>query len=128
MGRNFRRTRHWLVIDVLLPVGFTGLDAVATLAGASWWPAHPGSLAWSMLGVQALADLSLIFRRRAPLTVIAVLAGFTLAISLLVSPAGLLTPANAGNIWAPCSTELAASAPFCYPKDRRGGVGAVGVV
>src|ERR1700722_4392337 len=128
MGRNFRRTRHWLVIDVLLPVGFTGLDAVTTLAGASWWPAHPGSLAWSMLGVQALADLSLVFRRRAPLTVIAVLAGFTLAISLLISPAGLLTPANAGNIWAPYSTVLAAYGPFYYPKDRRVAFAAFGML
>ena len=128
MGRNFRRTRHWLVIDVLLAVGFTGLDAVATLAGASWWPAHPGSLAWSMLGVQALADLSLVFRRRAPLTVIAVLAGFTLAISLLISPAGLLTPANAGNIWAPYSTVLAAYGPFYYPKDRRVAFAAFGML
>ena len=128
MGRNFRRTRHWLVIDVLLAVGFTGLDAVTTLAGASWWPAHPGSLAWSMLGVQALADLSLVFRRRAPLTVIAVLAGFTLAISLLISPAGLLTPANAGNIWAPYSTVLAAYGPFYYPKDRRVAFAAFGML
>ena len=61
---------------------------MATLAGASWWPAHPGPLAWAMLAVQALADLSLVVRRRAPITVIAILAGFTLAISLLISPAG----------------------------------------
>ena len=51
--------RHWLAVDVLLAVGFALLDTVATLAGASWWPAHPSGLAWAMLAVQALAVLSL---------------------------------------------------------------------
>jgi DNA-binding NarL/FixJ family response regulator/signal transduction histidine kinase len=110
---------RWLMIDVLLAVGFAAADTGATLGGASWWPAHPGPLAWWLLGVQAVADLSLVARRRAPLTEIAILGGFTLLISMLISPAGVLTPANAGNIWAPYGTVLAAYGPFYYRKDRR---------
>jgi signal transduction histidine kinase len=109
--------RHWLAVDVLIAAGFALLDTVTTLAGASWWPAHPSTLAWVMLAVQALADLSLAARRRAPITVIAILTAFTLAISLLISPAGALTPANPGNIWAPFGTILAAYGPFYYCKD-----------
>ena len=70
------------------------------------------TLAWAMLAVQALADLSLAARRRAPMIVIAILAAFTLAISLLIS-AGALTPAHAGNVWAPFGTVLAAYG-LCY--------------
>ena len=128
MGRNFRRTRHWVLIDVLLAVGFAGLDTVLTLVGGSWWPAHPGPLAWSMLGLQALADLALVVRRRWPLTVIAILAGFTLAISLLISPAGLLTPVHDTNVWAPVGTIVAAYGPFYYPKDRRVAFAAFGAL
>jgi signal transduction histidine kinase len=119
MGVRTWLRQHWLVTDVLIAVGFALLDTVATLAGASWWPAHPSPLAWAMLGVQALADLSLAARRRAPIAVIAVLTGFTLAISFLVSPAGVLTPANPGNVWAPFGTVLAAYGPFNYCKDAR---------
>jgi hypothetical protein len=36
--------------------------------------------------------------RRAPLTVVAVLAAFTLAVTLLSWPAGALTRAHAGNV------------------------------
>lgn len=128
MSRDFRRTRHWIAIDVSLAVGFAALDTVLTLAGGSWWPAHPGPLAWTMLGLQALADLSLVARRRWPLTVIAILAGYTLAISLLISPAGLLTPVHAGNVWAPYGTILAAYGPFYYPKDRRVAFAAFGTL
>ncbi|MGH3301085.1 MAG: histidine kinase [Streptosporangiaceae bacterium] len=120
--------RHWLVVDVLVAVGFALLDTGATLAGASWWPAHPGALAWAMLASQAAADLSLAARRRVPMIVIAILAGFTLAISLLISPAGALTPANAGNVWAPYGTVLAAYGPFYYGKDRRTAFAAVGML
>ena len=120
--------RHCLAVDVLIAVGFVLLDTTATLAGASWWPAHPGTFAWAMLGVQGLADLSLAFRRRAPLTVIAILAAFTLAISLLISPAGLLTPVHDGNVWAPYGTVLAAYGPFYYRKDRRTAFAAVGML
>jgi signal transduction histidine kinase len=128
MSRNFRRTRHWLVIDVSLAVGFAGLDTVLTLTGGSWWPAHPSTLAWSMLGLQAVADLTLVARRRFPLTVIAILAAYTLAISLLISPAGLLTPVHAANVWAPAGTLLAAYGPFYYPKDRRVAFAAFGTL
>jgi signal transduction histidine kinase len=123
-SRWFRR--HWLVLDVLLAVGFAAGDTLATLGGDSWWPHHPGTLAWAMLVVQALADLSLIARRKAPVLVIAILAGFTVAISMLISPAGLLTPAVAGTVWAPFGTVLAAYGPFYYRKDRRVAFAAVG--
>src|SRR5215472_12555158 len=96
-ARSAWSRRHWLAVDVTIAVGFVVIDTVATLAGASWWPAHPSTLAWSMLGVQALVDLSLIARRRAPLLVIGIMAAFTLAISLLVSPADAIVPVNAGN-------------------------------
>jgi signal transduction histidine kinase len=125
-GAWFRR--HWLAVDVLLAVGFALLDTGATLAGASWWPAHPGGLAWAMLAVQALADLSLAARRRAPMIVIAILAAFTLAISLLISPAGALTPAQAGTVWAPYGTVLAAYGPFYYRRDRRTAFAAVAIL
>ena len=124
-GRRWFR-RHWLAVDVYLAVFFAGVDTLATLGGASWWPHHPGSLAWAMLIVEVLADLSLIARRRAPILVIAILAGFTVAISLLISPAGALTPAGTGLVWAPYGTILAAYGPFYYRKDRRTAFAAVG--
>jgi len=120
--------QHWLAMDVLIAVGFALLDTATTLSGASWWPTHPSTLAWIMLAVQALADLSLAARRRAPIVVIAILTGFTLAISLLISPAGALTPAHAGNVWAPYGTILAAYGPFYYCKDRRTAFAAVGMM
>jgi signal transduction histidine kinase len=119
--------RHLLAADVLLAVGFALLDTVATLAGASWWPAHASTLAWAMLAVQALADLSLAARRRAPMIVIAILAAFTLAISLLIS-AGALTPAHAGNVWAPFGTVLAAYGLCYYRRDRRTALVAVAIL
>ena len=45
--------RHWLAVDVLLAVFFVLLDTGATLAGASWWPAHPGTLAYSEMNLVA---------------------------------------------------------------------------
>ena len=119
--------RHLLAADVLLAVCFALLDTVATLAGASWWPVHASTLAWAMLAVQALADLSLAARRRAPMIVIAILAAFTLAISLLIS-AGALTPAHAGNVWAPFGTVLAAYGLCYYRRDRRTALVAVAVL
>src|SRR5256886_5283963 len=115
-------------LDAFLAGFFVLADAVLTLAGASWWPAHPGPLAWPMLAVQALADASLVFRRRAPMLVIAILGGFSLVISLLISPAGLITPENAGNVWAPLGTVLAAYGPFYYRRDRRAAFAAVGTL
>jgi signal transduction histidine kinase len=120
--------RHRLATDALIAAFFVAIDTAATLGGTSWWPAHPGSLAWLMLGLQGLADASLVFRRRAPLTVIAILAGFTVAVSLLISPAGLLVPANPGNVWAPYGTVLAAYGPFYYRRDRRAAFAAVGML
>ncbi|MGH3174999.1 MAG: hypothetical protein ACRDPF_14180, partial [Streptosporangiaceae bacterium] len=108
MGLRMCARRNRLALDALLAGFFVLLDTVLTLAGASWWPAHPGTLAWAMLAVQGLADASLVFRRRAPMLVIAILGGFSLVISLLISPAGLITPENAGTVWAPFGTVLAA--------------------
>jgi signal transduction histidine kinase len=111
--------RHWFAMDVALAVFFVLLDTGATLAGASWWPAHPGPLAWSLLALQAAAVSSLVVRRRAPLLVIAVLGGFTLAVTLLIWPAGALVPADPGNLWAPFGTILASYGPFYYRENRR---------
>src|SRR5215469_5911768 len=120
--------RNRLALDATLACFFVLLDATTTLAGGSWWPAHPGKVAWAMLAVQALADASLVARRRAPMLVIAVLTGFTLAVSLLISPAGALMPAHAGNLWAPYGTILAAYGPFYSCKDRRTAFAAVGMM
>lgn len=120
--------RNGLAVDALIACFFVLLDTITTLADASWWPAHPSKLAWIMLVVQAVADTSLVARRRAPMLVIAVLAGFTLALSLLISPAGALTPASTASIWAPYGTVIAAYGPFYYRKDRRGAFAAVGML
>ncbi|WP_199429541.1 sensor histidine kinase [Qaidamihabitans albus] len=111
--------RHRLAADVAIAAFFVVLDTGTTLAGLTWWPAHPGTLAWVMLGVQALACLALAARRRAPLTVLAVLGAFTLAVTLLISPVGALTPASGSNVWAPFATVLAAYGPLYYRQDRR---------
>jgi signal transduction histidine kinase len=120
--------RHQLAQDALVAGAAVLVDTVTTLVGGSWWPAHPGPLAWSMLVLQALADASLVLRRRAPMLVIAILTAFTLAISLLIDPAGALTPAVSGNIWAPYGTIVAAYGPFYYAKNRRAAFGAVGIL
>ena len=117
-----------LALDAFLAGFFIVVDTVLTLVGTSWWPAHPGTLAWAMLAVQALADASLVFRRRAPMLVIAILGGFSLVISLLISPAGLITPENTGTVWAPLGTVLAAYGPFYYRRDRRAAFAAVGTL
>src|ERR1051326_5576839 len=123
-----RPPRHSAALDAALACFFVLLDTTLTLAGGSWWPAHPGKLAWAMLVLQAVADVSLVARRRAPMLVIAILTGFTLAISLLISPAGALAPAHAGNLWGPYGTVLAAYGPFYYGKDRRTAFAAVGLM
>src|SRR5690242_18497577 len=120
--------RKNVALDVGLACFFVLLDTTVTLAGASWWPVHPDKLAWAMLVLQALADASLVARRRAPMLVIAILTGFTLAISLLITPAGALTPAHWDNVWAPFGTVLAAYGPFYYGKDRRTAFAAVGIM
>jgi hypothetical protein len=126
MTRGSWLRRHSMTRDVVIAACFVALDTAATLAGASWWPAHPGTLAWVMLACQGMADASLAFRRRAPMTVMAILAGFTLAVSLLISPASLLTPRNTGNVWAPYGTVLAAYGPFYYRRNLRAAFAAVG--
>ncbi|WP_371656374.1 MULTISPECIES: sensor histidine kinase [unclassified Streptomyces] len=111
--------RHRVAVDVAIAVAFVVLDTGATLIGLSWWPDHPGALAWVMLGAQALACASLAFRRVAPLAVVGVLGAFTLAVTLLNSPAGALTPATDTNVWAPYATMVAAYGPFFCRNDRR---------
>jgi len=106
-------------VDVGIAAFFVLLDTGATLVGASWWPAHPGTLAWVLLCLQAAACFSLVARRRAPLTVVGILAAFTLALTLLIYPVGALTPAHQWNVWAPFATVLAAYGPFFYRQDRR---------
>jgi len=119
--------RHWVAFDVALAVFFVLLDTVLTLTGASWWPAHPDALAWTLLGIQAAACATLAIRRRAPITVMYILAAFTLAVTLIIYPAGALTPANSDNVWAPISTVVAAYGVF-YVRDRRTALIAVGVL
>ncbi|HTS98160.1 MAG TPA: histidine kinase [Streptosporangiaceae bacterium] len=111
--------RHRLAVDVAIAVFFVLLDTAVTLAGGSWWPVRPDALAWVMLGVQAAACATLVVRRRAPVTVVAVLAAFTLAVTLLISPGGALTPEHLNDVWAPYATVLAAYGPFFYGRDRR---------
>ncbi|GHJ35569.1 histidine kinase [Streptomyces sp. TS71-3] len=111
--------RHWVALDVAIAVAFTLLDTGLTLLGATWWPHHPGALAWVMLGMQALACGSLAVRRIAPLTVVGLLGAFTLAVTLLISPAGALTPAHHANSWAPLSTMMAAYGPLFYHPGRK---------
>ena len=120
--------RHQRATDIAVAAGFVVLDTTVTLVGGSWWPARPGPLAWVMLGLQAAACASLAVRRRAPLTVVAILAAYSLALALLISPAGLLTPANPGTVWAPFGTVLAAYAPFFYQPNRRLAIAAVVVL
>jgi len=117
--------RPWA--DVALAALLVLLDTTLTLSGGSWWPAHPDPLAWTLLGIQALACASLAVRRRAPITVMYILAAFTLAVTLIIYPAGALTPAHSGNIWAPVSSIVAAYGIF-YARSRREALIAVGVL
>ncbi|MEV5706399.1 histidine kinase [Actinoallomurus sp. NPDC052274] len=110
---------HRVALDVAIAVAFGVLDTGLTLVHATWWPDHPDTVAWVMLGAQALACGSLAFRRIAPLTVVGVLGAFTLAVTLLISPVGALTPAHHGNSWAPLSTMLAAYGPLFYQRNRK---------
>ncbi|WP_053171096.1 sensor histidine kinase [Streptomyces sp. SBT349] len=111
--------RRPVASDGAIAVLLVLIDTGATLGGATWWPERPGTLAWVMLAAQAAVCLSLVLRRRAPLTVVAVLGAFTLVMSLLISPADLLTPENGGTVWAPFATVIAAYGPLFYQRDRR---------
>jgi hypothetical protein len=104
--------RRNVALDVGLACFFVLVDTTATLAGASWWPVHPDKLAWAMLVLQALADASLVVRRRAPLLVIAILTGFTLAISLLITYGRPTEPS-----WPP--TGRSTTARTGAPRSRR---------
>jgi signal transduction histidine kinase len=104
---------------VAIAVIFVVLDTVVTLAGGSWWPAQPDGLAWALLVAMWLTDLSLIARRRAPIAVVGVFAGFTLAVTLLISPLHALQPANPGDIYAPLGALMASYAPVRLAADRR---------
>ena len=124
MSETIRRRRRSLAFDVAIAVFFVVLDTALTLVGSSWWPAHPGTLAWALLVLQGIACFSLVARRRWPITVVAILAAFTLAVTLLIWPAGAITPEHDQNVWAPFATVLAAYAPVqCLrpgtPLDRR---------
>lgn len=120
--------RHRVVIDVVVAVVFVLLDTATTLAGGSWWPQRPDTLAWVLLVVQALACSCLVLRRRAPLTVVVVLGLFTLAVTLLIAPVHALTPASAGNVWAPFATVVAAYGPPFHSRDRRVAYVALGLL
>ncbi len=130
-GRMTDRTwlpRHWLAVDVVIAVAVTALDTVLTLAGQTWWPHEPDALAWFLLGVQALACLTLVARRRAPLAVLVVLGVFTLLVTVLIEPAGVLTPMASDTLWAPLATVVAAYGPVYYRQDRRVAVAVLAAV
>lgn len=111
--------RHCLAVDVAIAVAFALLDTFLTLTHASWWPDKPGTLAWVLLGAQALACLSLAARRKAPLTVLAVLGAYTLVVTLLIWPLGAIVPADPDRVWAPLATSLAAYGPLFYCGENR---------
>jgi signal transduction histidine kinase len=111
--------RHPVVVDVAVALSFVVLDTAVTLTGGSWWPAQPDGLAWALLVAMWLTDLSLVARRRAPIPVVGVFAGFTLAVTLLISPLHALQPANPGNLWGPLGAIVASYAPVRLATDRR---------
>ena len=111
--------RHAVLVDVAIAVIFVVLDTAVTLTGGSWWPAQPDGLAWALLVAMWLTDLSLVARRRAPIAVVGVFTGFTLAVTLLISPLHALQPANPGDIYAPLGALMASYAPVRLAADRR---------
>ncbi len=111
--------RHWLAVDIVIAVAVAALDTVLTLANQTWWPHEPDVLAWFLLGLQALACLTLVVRRRAPLTVLIVLGVFTLLVTVLIEPVGAVTPVDSDTLWAPLATVLAAYGPVYYWQNRR---------
>ncbi|MCF6525349.1 two-component sensor histidine kinase [Streptomyces sp. JJ36] len=112
--------RHPFAVDMAIAALLALVDTATTLTGGTWWPEDPGPLAWTLLGLQTAACLSLVARRRAPLTVVAVLGGFTLLVTLLISPVGALVPAGGGHLWAPYATVVAAYGPLFYRRHRYG--------
>lgn len=128
MGITSWYRRHRVAVDVAIAVGFAGLDTFLTLVHASWWSARPGTLAWALLALQALACLSLAFRRRFPFAVVAVLGGFSLLVSLLAWPVGVLDPVHGDTVWAPSATVLAAYGPVMSCRSRRAALVAVALL
>ncbi len=120
--------RHRVAVDVAIATFFVVLDTGLTLIGGSWWPHRPGPLAWVLLVLQAVACFSLVARRRYPLTVVAILAAYTLVVSLAIWPLGLLVPVHADSTWAPFATVLAAYAPVASCRDRRVAIAAIVVL
>ena len=120
--------RHAVLVDVAMALVFVALDTVLTLVGWSWWPAQPDGLAWTLLAAQGLTDLSLVFRRRAPIAVVGIFTAFTLVVTLLVSPLHALQPANPGTIWAPLGAVLASYAPVYLVDNRRRAIAAFAAI
>lgn len=109
--RSSPERRRPRLVDASLAAAFCVLDTVLTVAGGSWWPDHPSAVAWVLLVGQGLACLSLAGQRRFPFSALVVLAAFTLAVTLLVSPFHVLSPAHPDRVWAPYATIVAAYAP-----------------
>ena len=112
-------------LDLALALVFVALDAVVTVTGGSWWPADPGGLAIGLLVLQGVACASVALRRRHPYLIVAVLGGFTLLVTLLVSPVGALDPAGHNTVWAPLATIYAAYIPVLQTRNRRRSIAAV---
>jgi signal transduction histidine kinase len=111
--------RHAVLVDVAVALFFVVLDTAVTLVGWSWWPAQPDALAWVLLAVQGLTDLSLVGRRRAPIAVVGIFTAYTLVVTLLVSPLHALQPANPDTIWVPLGAVVASYAPVYLVDNRR---------
>lgn len=100
-------------IDITLAAGFLLLDTAMTLLDSSWWPADPGAMAWTLLGIQGIVCASLVLWRRYPVAVVTGIVAFTLAVSVLI------TPEHDNNVWAPLAAVLASYAPIAAGRDRR---------
>lgn len=120
--------RHRVANDIALAAFFVALDTVLTLSSASWWPADPGVLAWTLLVVQALVCASLALRRRFPLTILGVFAAFTLFVDVLHQPFDVLTPTGEGNVLAPMGAALAAYGSLLSRRNRTVTLAALGVL
>jgi signal transduction histidine kinase len=120
--------RHPVLVDVAIALSFVVLDMAVTLTGGSWWPAQPDGLAWVLLVALGLTDLSLVARRRAPIAVVGVFAGFTLAVTLLISPLHALQPANPANLWGPLGAIVASYAPVRLADNRRRAIAAFAAI
>jgi signal transduction histidine kinase len=113
-------SRRHLVVDLTVAAAFVALDTAVTLVGGSWWPARPDGLAWALLVAQGLTCLSLAASRRAPLAVVGGFVAFSLLLTLLITPFGVLGPVNPANVWTPFGAVMAVYALVRFaPDDRR---------